>query len=238
MRRWPWVLALAPIVSCGGRLPAEPSDGGDAGGDGAWTTCRAPSGVQVCGGPNRCPAGGDCFPCSNVLWDAGSDVLGTCRAGWDGSRFCSSAADGEVCVQQYVGEWFSAAPFDLGTLFLQNGAADRARYADYSLFTGDPLPAPTVCPKLSFGQVCGGNCGACANGLFCHGRSPRHPYGVCLPMRSLCKRGEVPCPEPGVCFVFEVEPEAQANADAVGVCMRQEMCAEYAALPGGAFCTP
>lgn len=97
-------------------------------------------------------------------------------------------------------------------------------------------------------RLCGGPCGkTCAPDEVCTGRSPLHPYSLCLPDLRIagfgytCRAdGKTPrCPQDDYCFVFKVQPEAQAYANANGLCMGKAACqAAASALPGGALCVP
>jgi hypothetical protein len=48
---------------------------------------------------------------------------------------------------------------------------------------------------------------------------------------------DLPCDQADDCFVFEVEPDRQPAADALGFCLPKAICAASAAtLPGGGRC--
>jgi hypothetical protein len=129
------------------------------------------------------------------------------------------------------------APFDLGVLYAKAGYAERVRYADWGLFTGEPLPEPTSCPSVEGVLLCGGNCGGCPPETTCTGRSPLHPYGICAPADD-CSPPEGQWCGPGLgCFIWTVEPEAQALADRLGYCYPLATCEKMAAgVPGGGKC--
>jgi hypothetical protein len=104
---------------------------------------------------------------------------------------------------------------------------------------GAALPEATECPDLAGAHPCSGRCGECPGESYCHGRSPLHPTGICLRSDNwACGRGFGPCTDPGqACFVYRVEPEAQAIADDWGLCFPVEQCRALAArLPGGGRC--
>jgi hypothetical protein len=129
----------------------------------------------------------------------------------------------------------------MGVLLGVNGAGpDVLRYADFGLWVGEALPAPTMCPTFSGFTVCGGNCGDCVGTEICSGRSHLHPYGLCAPdqgdeVEGGCHAGS--CKGGQSCFVFTVEPEAQPVADQHGLCLPPDTCQAVAAnLPGGGKC--
>lgn len=226
-------LLLVVAVACGGT-----TSGGDAG----WTTCSSPAGVLVCGGPNACPD--DTSKCGCLLPVNGG--VGICATQVD-DKDCVVAGDGFVCIETdfpNLGDWYEG-PFDLGVLFAANGAAARVRYADDGAWTGDPLPVPSSCPTMQNGFLCGGACGNCPANHRCHGRSPLHPVGICVPQfgdsfnDSCNSAANQPCfHADDACFSYKVEPEAQAFADALSICLPSAFCAELSqSLPGnGVFC--
>lgn len=246
---WPFILSGAALASCGGMLgntDAGPDaqvdvDAGDAG----WSQCTAPEGYAVCGGPNQCSPGPQCY------CDFGEPPgeLGVCVGNGYPDPLsgigCYPGFDGRVCIHVPQGVW-GDAPFDVGVLFAQNGAAARVRYADLSLWTGDPLPQATTCPSLGNVLPCGGSCGACPSGEACVGRSPIHPVGICNPDKHGCSvvplvdgGVTVPCPDYTTqsCFTFVVQSGAQPEADMAGICLPKADCDALAqALPGGGKC--
>jgi hypothetical protein len=128
-------------------------------------------------------------------------------------------------------------PFNLGVLFVNAGEADRVRYADLGLFTGDPLPIPEACPRLGI-PICGGACGGCPGEDLCTGRSPLHPYGICVPPVSGQCSPMSNCGTGKACFTYLVEPAAQAIADDWGYCLPTDLCEAIASqLPGGGACS-
>ena len=128
-------------------------------------------------------------------------------------------------------------PFDVGQLFAENGAANRVRYADWSAWTGAALPSPTSCPTFNGFSICGGNCTPCGSGNICTGRSPKHPYGLCVGGTNPgCGSPNWTCPSGQSCMVF-VDPGEQAIADAQGMCFPTAECKAIASsYPGGADC--
>jgi hypothetical protein len=131
-------------------------------------------------------------------------------------------------------------PFNMGTLFADNGGADRAHYADGDRWTGESLPEPADCPTIPGVAVCGGACGACPDGTFCSGRSPLHAHGWCAPtaLQDRTTRCGTFCPAGQLCFAYSVRPEAQTYANR-WVCVGEGLCRALASsLPGGATCVP
>lgn len=252
-------LALAS-AACGGiaSVPGQPGAGGsagqtgtdggsgaDAGADAGWTQCSAPDGLRLCKGINDCQPSDDQHCVCKGADDAGPGVCELWFAAVpDRQRYfdsCGTCPDGDICAAWLGGDTFFCAPYEAGVLYANNGAPDRVRYADLGLWTGDPLPTPATCPDLGF-PICGGNCGACPSGV-CTGRSPLHPYGLCVPANPQggqpnggCGGGT--CPSGWGCFTYKVEPAAQAVADEYSFCLPASYCKSAAAnLPGGGKCS-
>jgi hypothetical protein len=262
-------LVVAMLVGCGGRDSGVPSDGGtdasDADGlaapdgdEAGWTQCSSPSGYAVCYGPSDCSnsqANGGCQSCSNIPSTAVVGCVNSALIAYgEASDPCSHpCSDGSICVAWYGASdsasdaSFFCAPYDLGVLFAQNGGADRVRYLDMGLWTGDPLPEPRTCPTVPGVSICGGNCGLCPQGETCTGRSPLHPYGFCaVGGGGACPAAGAPtnvvpyggCGSGQGCLNFTVEPTAQALANEWGICLPSDLCNAVAAgLPGGATCS-
>lgn len=128
-------------------------------------------------------------------------------------------------------------PYNIGVLFANAGYADWVRYADFGLFTGEPIPAPTSCPTIEGVPLCGGNCGGCPPETVCTGRSRLHPYGICAPIDTCDPEYDDWCGAGRGCFMWIVEPEAQALADQKGYCYPLAICQKMAAeVPGGGKC--
>jgi hypothetical protein len=232
----------ASSSSGGGTSSGGTSSGGTGGG---WASCSTPEGFAICGGPNHCGAGtSDCTAC---LWDPTLQEVSECSGGamesWESKRCPAECPDGAVCVtlaKALSEKWF-CAPFDLGVLYANNGAGTpgRLRYADLGLWTGDQLPQPETCPSFTGFQICGGHCGGCPGQEVCTGRSPLHPYGVCVGPSVLDTpaTGPCACPTGERCFSFTVQPDAQSVATQNAFCLPQDMCQQLAAqLPGGGTC--
>lgn len=209
-----------------------------------WTACSSPSGQRICYGPNHCPKDQACGACENNLKMPDTTTLGVCLNSPGAlPTFCWWAPDGKVCVSEIPDKQLAWSPgvgdFELGLLFLKNGAGDRVRYADWGLFDGTPLPEPATCPMLKSARICGGNCGGCETGEYCHGRSPLHPYGFCVGNLTGNCLIQSPCKDTSLgCFIFTVQPEAQPLADKGGLCVPKAVCQELAtsAYPGGGSC--
>lgn len=141
------------------------------------------------------------------------------------------------------GEWapfWADITYEAGTLLAKNGYADKLRYADMGKWTGDPIPNPTTCSGLGSILPCGGSCGACPAGSVCRGRSPLHPVGFCDPDGlGSCVSAPGSCNAGLSCFTYLVQPEVQAQANAVGTCLPTADCHALAqAIPGGGKCAP
>lgn len=246
---------LAPLLlsACGGIAVAQ--DGGvDSGStsldaaidDAGLFACSSSQGHRVCDGTNNCPEDALCGAC--IKWGAVAGIdpndksVGLCSAGTGFSHDCDVAPDGSVCFSyQNRDEFGLTAPFPTALLFLKNGGEPkRIRYADGSLFTSEPLPLPLVCPKLPVARLCGGNCGPCADGEICHGRSPKHPYSYCIPIPPLpsshgCSKTYPKCDAGFGCFILE--DGAPPPPENWGYCLELSICQDLAKnLPGGGTC--
>ncbi len=246
-RRYCAIAASILVAACGGSVASD-----DGGADAAvadaidgWTQCESPDNQRVCAGPNACPQGGACIGCL-LGTSPQPGTLGYCASDSNNLEQCAYAEDGLVCVQTDPyptvadSSWWGA-PYNLAVLFANNGATERARYADYGLWTGEALPTPLTCPTLTHAQICGGNCGACNANEVCHGRSPLHPYGFCVPLTisDVCNMftGKLCTDVSNKCFAYSVQPEAQQLATSSSICLPADMCNDLAAnLPGGAMC--
>jgi hypothetical protein len=165
-------LALAPLVAlgvgCGGAV-ASSADGGGADDsatdgtlppiDGSSTTCVAPSGDSVCGGPNHCASSGPtCSECAMANLLRGPDDLSVCAPQF--SPQFIGCDDGEVMIaipatSALPNGTLFCAPFDYGALYAANGWSKAVRYADYDLYNGAPLPTPASCPSVRGLTLCG-----------------------------------------------------------------------------------
>lgn len=220
------------------------NEGGVAPSEASASTCVAASGYALCGGPN------DCFPVADqgkgsACWSCdpyyGYDMVLCANAVIPGGPQAGLASDGEVYVEAIAPGAWETVPFDVGELFAANGAGDRVRYADWSAWTGAPLPDPTACPQFGSFSTCGGACLPCPVELTCTGRSPLHMYGLCADAssnQSFCDAAQGwSCPQGDACMVFEVSSEDQSYADAAGICFPTSVCQSIASqYPGGAYC--
>jgi hypothetical protein len=211
----------------------------------------------VCGGTN------DCFV------DASPDVLTLtgcdkgCSSGnpnpepggapglcLDPSTIANAAldqcADGQIMFNILSYAWLGY-PFSVGQALANSGANDEVlRYCDWEPWTGAPLPLPTTCPVFSTFNICGGACGTCNAGESCRGRSPEHPYGICLPsplIHCLAQCGSdagcvlLPCPSGMSCAQYiDSTSSGQELAVDKQFCVPSSSCAELGQYPGGAEC--
>ncbi len=220
----------------------------DSGGDAQWTDCQSPDGYQVCHGTHDCSwSAGGCVCYSDIAHPMMTGVSVCENQTWSdlAARDCWEACrDGQVCVRADAAEklWWCAGP-NLGKLFDLNGGRDRVVYADWGSYDGTELPLPPTCPSLGL-PLCGGACPPCATKQVCTGRSPLHPYSICIPenaqlpgLAEFCTKAKPVCPNGMSCFVFKVQSSTQALADEGGYCMPSAQCqAAASSLPGGGFC--
>jgi hypothetical protein len=236
-----------------------------AGDDGGWTACTAPGGYRICGAQDTpCAANAqdpmcDCrrafqfpHPPNDVDICAGGDIADADY--WLPPYFCP---DGFLVVATpastynepdgslWAGGFNAYVHIEIAQLYARNGWAAAARYADFSHFTGDPLPTPSSCPQVNGIQLCGGPCGdSCPAGTHCTGRSPGHPYSVCIPEPSSTEcgagangayfaRGD----DGWGCFAFQVPAQDQGIIPSAAYCTPISWCRAAAAnLPGGGQC--
>lgn len=247
-------LLVAALAACGG-IATSPDSGISDGSadvpssfdDAGLSDCYSAQGHRVCRGTHQCPEPeatcGVCFKWGRFI-DASIDdpTVGICSKGTGfTSDGCYLAPDGNVCFsfQDLPGIFgFLTAPYATAILFLNNGGSiERVRYADGSVFTGTPLPQPLSCPTLPVGRVCGGNCGGCADGEICHGRSPTHPYSYCIPIKGTshgCDPKSPKCDPDEGCFILD---DGGAPTAVSGFCVPVGMCKDLAQnLPGGGTC--
>jgi hypothetical protein len=273
------VLLVSTIaLRCGGMIvggDASDATTADATADvvdaGTYTACTTPEGYEICGTPvalPQCPSSAaDCEQC-------GCDILGIppseycinlCAptigalndAGWL-KRGCDQWCDGsDICFRLALGS-YSCVPFSIGQLLSQyepdapnDTYRNLVRYGDLSAWTGQAISSAPTCPAVSGYELCCGACGACGSGDICAGRSPLHPWGVCVPEAvpngQHQGKGDAGFNGPTVCtpsigegvFVFTVDAPSQDVAALYGRCMPIAMCQALAAsFPGGGTCTP
>jgi hypothetical protein len=248
------LVALQLLEGCGGSVSsgAPAADAGDdastesdVGTEAMATQCQSPDGFAVCGGTSACPDTATCG-CVPRFCDAGAGLCANDAAVAWNAPYCFLCADGDVCVLESstcgaviptdLGDCY---PYEVGALFAQNGASDQVWYTDYSSWTGEALPDPETCPTFGTFRICGGNCGGCNSGEVCTGRSPLHPYGVCIATsaQGCSTQGTTPCTVGSSCFRYTVQPAAQVGANGHGVCLPTNECQDMAAnLPGGGTC--
>jgi hypothetical protein len=249
-------------LECGGRVESEPPapeapfDAGPAD-EAGYTRCSTPEGLGICGPATGCEAGSNrpgCFGCTcpaprpdggwispECMPDDPVRSVGMCDnllAALEGSP----CRDGLVHYEWSAAGAYQCIPYSAGLLLSRYlSDPDRIRYADFGLFTGEPLPEPSSCPSVAALRLCGPGCGACADGERCTGRSPLHPHGFCYRDSTWCSLSpsdRAVCREGRACFTYSVEPAAQAVADRRGRCLPRALCEALAAeLPGGGACT-
>jgi hypothetical protein len=246
-------------VACGGTVQMLPGDASPdeatdsaAGDAGSVTQCTAPGNLALCG--EGCS--GTC-PKDQCVGQAGKpdggNPLGICSI--PGGRLtlgCQHCEDGFLCVlasaafQRPLPENFAmygCASVEYAQMYALNGRKDLALYADRSTYTDAPLPPPPeTCPSFPGLRLCGGACGGCEPDEVCMGRSPLHPYSLCVRAKGECIRGNPGGVDMGIkyrCLTFKADDDAQPTADRWSVLAREEQCLAAAKYyPGGAFCGP
>lgn len=259
-------------LGCGGAL-ASPDGGADAGadarpaGDAGYTACTSPGGYTLCNGScSGTPCPPDKFGTPGCRSDEPGRPrpadLGICSTtGGDDVppvADCELCPDGHVCALSSQ-RWWSARPADMfrlmdcgpqdwAIMYTLAGRPDMARYADRSAYTSQPLPSPATCPSVPGLTLCGGPCGGCPSGYVCVGRSPLHPYSLCVNdggqtgVAWSCDRNVGnDCKESLYdrrCLTFKVDDASQPVADGNSLCVDRAICEAAAkGYPGGAFCT-
>jgi hypothetical protein len=270
-------LVLAALAGCGARVVVDAATGGGPGGAGAGDAsasstasaggfsphpeCAAADGVRLCGGPQgQCPplAAPECpgFGCTPAIDIASLTVsaTGVCWADapLGAAAACTACLDGQVCAQRYDDQLVCVPPEVCEALW-DLGASSVCRYADKSAYDHQKLPSPEgPCPAEAPSTLCGGACGACLASERCTGRSPGHPFGICVQINgnanpspfwecSMDEGGKIltPCPfvKP-ICGVFDAAAGDLAAARRYGLCFDDaDRCLGLAkTLPGGYLC--
>ena len=270
------LMASSSLLACGGLTQGDDNNTVDGAADvpthdAGFTACSGPGGQALCGGncgatcsPQACASNIGLPPPDATPADA---ALGLCLGAGTYGVGCNQCEDGLLCVpetlEQAVSdpakEFHNLAQADVGyaIMYAMNGDGNAVRYSDRSQYSGSPIPsAPTSCPSTSGFQLCGGGCGACATGFSCTGRSPLHPYSLCVDNflgqankpqpQDACVRGAAngggcngnPQIPPLACLTFKVSGADQPVADANGICVEASLCAAAAqSYPGGVYCT-
>ncbi|MEB2313666.1 MAG: hypothetical protein OZ928_17615, partial [Polyangiaceae bacterium] len=253
------------LGACGGQVVVPASGGaGGAGGHGASAGAGASGGGGgASGAAGAAPDGGFVpqTPCSTPDWEgcgppdcpaprpgcsfcdveiSDEALVSPCFETYDDYSFGLSPPDGLILLSQepdFTKAW-NYLPYSAGVMIAAHGQSARLGYADRGVWTGEPLPMPTTCPEIPDVHPCGGYCGGCPVGQLCTGRSPLHPYGLCVREGHVCSTtNDWPCEKGERCFVFTVEPEHQQVADSAGFCLPLAVCQASAAhLPGGGRC--
>jgi len=239
---------IAALLGCKNTVSTTAGGGGSSGsntttGGGEPAICHDGQGHYLCGGPNKCPGpNANCPDCTFF----GGNLPGTIGVGacygpdlTVDALDVLSCADGKVFQGVVDNSPIYCIPADRIPLFCANKSDSILRYVDYSgpVVCGEPLPVPSTCPAVSGFQLCGPSCGACSPDRLCTGRSPTHPYSICVPNNGGCN-ATVPCATAGNgCFLFTVDAADQPLADLRGFCMPNAECLAAAKdYPGGAKC--
>ncbi len=262
-------MGFVVLAACGGRevKGAGDVDSGIQVGDGSAVTdgttntaCTAAGGASICGGSaTACSAAltsqtCNCEVLANVIALGGTvrpnDVSVCGGTELPRTRLC---ADGEILVAAPASSVDTAvastaisyvcAPFEDAELYAASGWARAVLYADYSDYTGNPLPSASSCPAVPGVTLCGGACGSCDQGLYCTGRSPVHPYSFCVPdlaadesATASGQHGFTSCGPGYGCFAYSVQVDAQPLANDDSFCLPEALCEAATNIPGGGMC--
>lgn len=211
--------------------------------------CVSEEGFQICGYAAGCFIDGPgcrCVSCLGLDPNKPSDVGicgGLCAFFQPIPAHCGNCRDGQVCLSPLE-------PFDalgsycvsesLAHLYWIHGVGNRVAYADFTPYTGEPLPLPSTCPGLS-GELtlCGPNCpcgSSDADLRYCSGRSPTHPWGICIIYNGINCTSAADCALNQACLRLTA-PDLTPPVNVPAVCVNQPDCAQLAAsVPGGAQC--
>ncbi len=261
----PLLLLLALASACGGIVEGGAQDGsaeagaGSDAGDELTSACQAQGGLMLCGGQcgATCPVQPDGKGCASDLQNPQpSNQLGICATkSSELTLDCQECSDGHVCAldserwlqstPEVTFGFMGCGPIGYAQMYAANGRSDLARYADRSAFTSAPLPAPSTCPSVPGLTLCGGACGSCPTGYVCTGRSPLHPYSLCVNEWSIgngvCQRAKPGCMDGTTkyrCLTFKVDDPSQSVADQYSICVDRSICEAAAqSYPGGAYCS-
>jgi len=211
--------------------------------DASLAECVSAAGARICGAKAGCFSEDSSCEC---FWFLGAPEEGdvadysVCGDAFDviPLRICGYCFDGEVCARLPNAPF--CVPEDLGAKLWARGAGDQVLYADYTTYTGEPLPRPAACPApVADVTLCGGSCGGCGPEHFCTGRSPTHPYGICLELSAYnCHGGD--CADGEACLLLSDSPEPYEPTMPVeypSLCVSRADCPLYESMiPGGITC--
>lgn len=268
----PLVLFVVCCLSCSGNDSVDTSSisTNNQGGNGPAGASGA-AGIGGAGGSEAGQGGTSCFrgavqfcgtedcdiPCedSGICWPVGADenelALGICPSdyslGLNGNHGdCGAGCPSTKCCTKPFKENKSlvCTAMEVCDELIARKNENFATYTDYTPFTGELPQDPDSClqPEIKW-STCSPQCGSCAKGYVCSGRSPTHPLGLCFPnyeissenLPNLCTEG---CLEGQLCFVWSTPGEPyQAMAKNTARCLPEEACLSIAKyLPGGAAC--
>jgi hypothetical protein len=212
--------------------------------------CVSDDGVRICGYAAGCYEPGPPCDCNTSGPDDTVPDISVCRReplSRGGGAPCGYCRDGDVCLSGAHPVSVSRIAFcvseSLGRLYWMHGAGDRVTYADSTPYTGEPVPRPTQCPP-PIGNVvlCGGYCGGCGGGdqigsrvSYCSGRSPTHPWGICVEYGSHCYQAS-DCSPDEACLLLTTGPPWPPGQYPTR-CVNSADCPLLArSIPGGAQC--
>ncbi len=242
-------LGCVVLWACGGiTTDGDASVDGSSGDGGSLDACIAADDAYViCNGNQGCfppTAQGAHSACENCLSGPNTPSQpGLCISATT-SVPQGIATDGQLYVvaEPAAPNAWDPFPFEVGELFANNGGAPQVRYADWKPWSGAPLPSPTTCPTFVNFRICGGNCGSCNTNETCTGRSPDHPWGLCVPTLAGCDNngadgGWIGCEAGTTCLAFQTSTDGQPIADKHGFCFSGSACQEAQAnYAGGVVC--
>jgi len=263
--------ALAPLAiaaGCGGGVSeidfVGRGDNGGAAGFGAGSG-SAGTGASAAGGyysmpvPEACRENGlvSCAagPCEGIC------VVGGCSIGINSTternvgryckdeksvgisdvETCTACSEAAACALLVTGlSYLTCRPREACQILVEKGMKG-CFYTDTTDYTGEPLPDAVPCPSTGLAPFCGGTCGGCPESAACSGRSPTHPFGLCLPrgrkVGSACAASGGCAPEEA-CFIYDSGPQnTSLYAIDRGQCFPKDTCVDIATrIPGGGAC--
>jgi hypothetical protein len=213
--------------------------------------CKLSDGTPVCGTagcpdphPGGCTGGQvNCMPFKDAA--GGLSSFGVCiqdvaKVG-KSYHICTVCDEGQLCASMSAYPSPVCVQAALCDRLAQSGMSTACWWSDKTTWApGQTIPTAS-CPVTAGGLgICGEACPTCGDGLFCTGRSPTHPLGVCAGVYSQACNGPggATCAASEACFSFKSDSASNQDiSNHYGFCMPTVRCKGLrGTLPGGAFC--